>query len=243
MGTLNPVDQHYLAENFIAFFNRNYRRVAELHIESGWVPPGTRVDEFEAAIRTVSEPIFGKPLREISFGHFLLRLFQTARRFNMEVQPQLVLLQKTLLAIEGLGRRLYPDLDLWSTAKPFLERWMSEQIGPRSYVNRLRVEAPAWGQILPELPGLLHRALKQVVERDLELRLQSRDLERIRRDLRRGARRSYLTMIGATSLIAAAVLTAWEGPTAQPIPPLAWVLLALGAVLLLMARPRGSDRA
>ena len=131
IGTLSPVDQHYLAENFLAFFRRDYRRVAELHIESGWVPRDTRVDEFESAIRTVCEPIFDRPLREISFGGFLLTLFQTARRFNMEVQPQLVLLQKTLLNIEGLGRQLDPDLDLWTTAKPFLERWMNEQIGWR----------------------------------------------------------------------------------------------------------------
>jgi ubiquinone biosynthesis protein len=138
MGTLSPVDQHYLAENFLAFFHRDYRRVAELHVESEWVPAGTRVDEFEAAIRTVCEPIFERPLKDISFGHLLLRLFQTARRFNMEVQPQLVLLQKTLLNIEGLGRQLYPELDLWQTAKPFLERWMSEQVGPGRGAARLR---------------------------------------------------------------------------------------------------------
>jgi ubiquinone biosynthesis protein len=240
MGTLNPVDQHYLAENFLAFFNRDYRRVAELHIESGWVPPGTRVEEFEAAIRTVSEPIFGKPLKEISFGHFLLRLFQTARRFNMEVQPQLVLLQKTLLSIEGLGRRLYPELDLWQTAKPFLERWMSEQVGARSYLQRLRTMAPEWGKTLPEVPVLLHRVLTQAVERDLELKVTSRELEQIQRELRRMARRSYYTNVGAALFIAAAVLTAWGEPALGRLPLPVLILAGVGAVLILIARPRGS---
>ncbi len=152
MGTLNPIDQRYLAENFLAFFNRDYRRVAELHVESEWVPDGTRVDEFESAIRTVCEPIFEKPLKEISFGNVLLRLFQTARRFNMEVQPQLVLLQKTLLNIEGLGRQLYPELDLWKTAKPFLERTMSEQLGARALLRNIRDNVPAWSSAMPELP-------------------------------------------------------------------------------------------
>ncbi|NOX76535.1 MAG: ubiquinone biosynthesis regulatory protein kinase UbiB, partial [Gammaproteobacteria bacterium] len=153
MGTLNEQDQHYLAGNFLAFFQRDYRKVAELHVESGWVPEGTRVEEFEAAIRTVCEPIFERPLKDISFGHLLLRLFQTARRFDMEVQPQLVLLQKTLLNIEGLGRQLYPELDLWQTAKPYLERWMSEQIGVRSLGRAMKRNAAQWSEQLPELPG------------------------------------------------------------------------------------------
>ncbi|MGB5729256.1 MAG: ubiquinone biosynthesis regulatory protein kinase UbiB, partial [Thiogranum sp.] len=161
MGTLSPQDQRYLAENFLAFFRRDYRRVAELHVESEWVPRGTRIDEFEAAIRCVCEPIFERPLKEISFGQLLLRLFQTARRFSMEVQPQLVLLQKTLLNIEGLGRQLYPDLDLWQTAKPFLERWMSEQVGPRAFVGRMRRSLPEWSERLPEIPELLHHTLRQ----------------------------------------------------------------------------------
>ena len=135
MGTLTEVDKNYLAQNFLAFFHRDYRRVAQAHIDSGWVPPDTRVDEFEAAIRAVCEPIFARPLKEISFGKLLLRLFQTSRRFNIEVQPQLVLLQKTLLNIEGLGRELDPDLDLWQTAKPYLERWMGEQVGWRGLVR------------------------------------------------------------------------------------------------------------
>jgi len=159
MGTLSDVDKNYLAQNFLAFFRRDYRRVAEIHLESGWIPSETRVEEFETAIRAVCEPIFNKPLREISFGKVLLRLFQTSRRFNIEIQPQLVLLQKTLLNIEGLGRDLDPDLDLWSTAKPYLERWMSEQVGWRGLLKNIRNEAPRWSALLPQLPRLLHQAL------------------------------------------------------------------------------------
>jgi ubiquinone biosynthesis protein len=161
MGTLTEVDKNYLAQNFLAFFNRDYRRVAQAHLDAGWVPEGTRVDEFEAAIRAVCEPIFARPLREIYFGRLLLRLFQTSRRFNVEVQPQLVMLQKTLLNIEGLGRELDPDLDLWQTAKPFLEKWMREQVGWRGLVRTIRHEAPFWAATLPQLPRLVHRALAE----------------------------------------------------------------------------------
>ena len=167
MGSLTEIDKQYLARNFIAFFRRDYRRVAEVHIESGWAPPGTRVEEFETAIRAVCEPIFDKPLKEISFGKVLLRLFQTSRRFNIEIQPQLVLLQKTLLNIEGLGRDLDPDLDLWSTAKPFLERWMSEQIGWRGLVRRVGEEVPFWSELLPQLPRLVQQFLSR--EREIAL--------------------------------------------------------------------------
>ncbi len=159
MGTLTDIDKHYLAQNFIAFFRRDYKRVAEVHIESGWAPIDTRVDELEAAIRAVCEPIFDKPLREVSFGRVLLRLFQTSRRFGIEIQPQLVLLQKTLLNIEGLGLQLDPELDLWKTAKPWLERWMSEQVGWRGFLKSLRAEAPNYATVLPQLPRLLHRYL------------------------------------------------------------------------------------
>jgi ubiquinone biosynthesis protein len=164
MGTLTETDKHYLAQNFLAFFRRDYRRVALAHIESGWAPKGTRVDDFEAAIRAVCEPIFDKPLKDISFGKLLVRLFQTSRRFNMEVQPQLVLLQKTLLNIEGLGRELDPELDLWTTARPYLERWMSEQVGWRGLLRRIGDEVPYWGTLLPQLPRLLHQALTRVAE-------------------------------------------------------------------------------
>jgi len=161
MGTLSEVDKNYLAQNFLAFFNRDYRRVAQAHLDAGWVPAGTRIDQFEAAIRSVCEPVFARPLKEIYFGRLLLRLFQTSRRFNVEIQPQLVMLQKTLLNIEGLGRQLDPELDLWSTAKPVLERWMSEQVGWRGWLRTLRREAPYWASTLPQLPRLAHRALAE----------------------------------------------------------------------------------
>jgi ubiquinone biosynthesis protein len=172
MGTLTEIDKSYLAQNFLAFFRRDYRRVAEVHVESGWAPKETRVDEFETAIRAVCEPIFAKPLREISFGRVLLRLFQTSRRFNIQVQPQLVLLQKTLLNIEGLGRELDPELDLWATAKPFLERWMSEQVGWRGLLRRLRVEAPSWTTLMPEIPRLVHRYLDDTSGARVQQQLQ-----------------------------------------------------------------------
>ena len=161
VGTLTEFDKDYLAQNFIAFFHRDYKRVAELHVESGWVPATTRIDELEGAIRAVCEPQFDRPLKDISLGQVLLRLFQTSRRFNVEIQPQLVLLQKTLLNIEGLGRDLDPELDLWSTAKPFLERWMEEQIGWRGLVVQLKKEAPRFVHLLPQLPRLLHAALQK----------------------------------------------------------------------------------
>jgi len=159
MGSLTDSDKHYLAQNFIAFFRRDYKRVAEVHIECGWAPAETRVDELESAIRAVCEPIFDRPLREVSFGRVLLRLFQTSRRFGIEVQPQLVLLQKTLLNVEGLGLQLDPELDLWKTAKPWLERWMNEQIGWRGFLKALHTEAPNYATLLPQLPRVLNRYL------------------------------------------------------------------------------------
>lgn len=161
IGSLTAVDKEYLAQNFTAFFRRDYKRVAELHIESGWVPKETRVDELESAIRAVCEPYFDRPLKELSLGLVLMRLFQTSRRFHVEIQPQLVLLQKTLLNIEGLGRDLDPELDLWNTAKPFLERWMLEQIGPQKLLEELKNQAPLYAKLLPELPALLANYLKQ----------------------------------------------------------------------------------
>ena len=165
VGTLSEFDKNYLAQNFLAFFRRDYRRVAELHVESGWVPAQTRVEELEGAVRACCEPFFDRPLREISLGLVLMRLFQASRRFNVAIQPQLVLLQKTLLNIEGLGRQLDPDLDLWVTAKPILERWMNEQIGWAGFVGRLRTEAPQWANTLPQLPRLVHAALTAQVDR------------------------------------------------------------------------------
>ena len=161
VGTLSDVDKSYLAQNFLAFFQRDYRRVAELHVESGWVPRATRVEELEGAVRACCEPVFDRPLKEISLGLVLMRLFQASRRFNVEIQPQLVLLQKTLLNIEGLGRQLDPDLDLWVTARPILEVFMDEQFGVRGMWDRLKQEAPRWGQIVPQIPRLAHAALLQ----------------------------------------------------------------------------------
>ena len=161
VGTLTEVDKEYLAQNFAAFFRRDYKRVAELHIESGWVPAATRVDELEAAVRAVCEPYFDRPLKELSLGMVLMRLFQTSRRFQVEIQPQLVLLQKTLLNIEGLGRELDPDLDLWATAKPFLEKWMLEQVGPQRLLSELKAQAPRYAKLLPDLPLLLHGYLQR----------------------------------------------------------------------------------
>lgn len=238
MGTLSPSDQRYLAENFLAFFRRDYRRVAELHVESEWVPANTRVDEFESAIRTVCEPIFERPLKDISFGHLLLRLFQTARRFNMEVQPQLVLLQKTLLNIEGLGRQLYPDLDLWQTAKPFLERWMSEQVGPRAFMRNLRTSLPVWTETLPEIPQLLHKTLEQAVNGKLRIEWHSEELRQMRQELRAANRRTVAAIIGAGSIVAAALVYGLDGYAPAMIggaPLLTWIFGALGVAFVVAA--------
>jgi len=181
VGTLNKEDKRYLAENFIAFFNRDYRKVAELHADSGWVPADTNIADFEMAIRTVCEPIFQKPLEDISFGNVLLQLFNTARRFNMVLQPQLVLLQKTLLYVEGLGRLLYPQLDLWQTAKPFLENWMKEQVGPKAMFKKVHDNLPFWSEKLPEMPDLLYDAMKQLKRNPFEQqRLHELQIEAIK---------------------------------------------------------------
>jgi len=159
VGALSDFDKNYLAQNFLAFFKRDYHRVATLHLESGWVPPDTRVEELESAIRAVCEPYFDRALKDISLGQVLMRLFSTSRRFNVEIQPQLVLLQKTMLNVEGLGRSLDPELDLWKTAKPYLERWMNEQVGWRGWYERLKLEAPQWSKTMPQLPRLIHQLL------------------------------------------------------------------------------------
>jgi ubiquinone biosynthesis protein len=236
MGTLAPDDQRYLADNFLAFFNHDYRRVAELHIQSGWVPAGTRLDEFEAAIRSVCEPIFAKPLKEISFGQLLLRLFQTARRFNMEVQPQLVLLQKTLLNIEGLGRQLYPDLDLWQTAKPILEQWMKEKASPQAAFKTLQQEAPNWLHTLPTLPRLIQDIGQQVQGGKLKMQLSSKDLEKIQQEIHKSSQRTTTTISGAAFIIAAAIIKTLDGSEATmfaEIPILSYLLGLLGVLLLL----------
>ena len=240
VGTLTSDDQRYLAENLLAFFERDYRRVAELHVESGWVPPETRVDEFESAIRTVCEPIFEKPLAEISFGHFLVRLFQTARRFDMEVQPQLVLLEKTLLNIEGLGRMLYPELDLWTTAKPYMERWMRDQIGIKGLAKRTRRNLISIADQLPDLPLIAHRIL---LAADLEARRQFVGRNATNgpfRDAEDGAGVTARALAGAT-LAVCGTLVLVLGP-GQILPPeFALVLVGLawlGAAWLLWSSDR-----
>ena len=244
MGTLTTRDQRYLAENFLAFFNRDYRRVAELHVQSEWVPAHTRVDEFEAAIRSVCEPIFERPLKDISFGHLLLRLFQTARRFNMEIQPQLVLLQKTLLNIEGLGRQLYPDLDLWQTAKPFLERWMSEQVGPRSLFKTLKENLPLWAEMLPQLPGMIHDLAKRAQQGELELEWRSKQLEQLRDEVARANRRSFGAIVAVGLMISAALVLGLDGYAPRMVgdaPLLTWLLGGLAIVVLISYWP-SNDR-
>ncbi len=226
IGTLDDRDRRYLAENFMAFFDRDYHRVARLHVDSGWVPADTRVDEFESAIRTVCEPIFNKPLKEISFGQVLIRLFSIARAFNMEVQPQLVLLQKTLLNIEGLGRQLYPELDLWQTGAPVLREWMEEQTGPRAMVRRIRRDLPEIRYMLDRLPVVARKLLDRV-EQD------EKPIGPDRATLRRWARSRYLAFSGAAALLAGAVLLGfgvapvWAG----------WALGAAGLGLLFTGRP------
>ena len=197
VGSLQPRDQHYLAENFLAFFDRDYRRVAALHVESGWVPPGTRIDELESAVRTVCEPIFNKPLKEISFAQVLLRLFETARRFDMKIQPQLILLQKTLLNIEGLGRELYPELDLWKTAQPILRLWMRERMSPRAILRRVRTQLPDTIEALKQVPQLFQTAVRDAAEGRLTFRIDDPGVRQMREELRHAHSRRDLAMAAA----------------------------------------------
>jgi ubiquinone biosynthesis protein len=242
VGSLTTEDQRYLAENLLAFFNRDYYRVAELHVESGWVPKGTRVEEFESAIRSVCEPIFNKPLSEISFGHFLLNLFQTARRFDMEVQPQLVLLQKTLLYIEGLGRQLYPELDLWATAKPYLERWMKDQVGPKAFTRKLKKNLPQMTEYAADMPILLHKVLVDASEGRLELNWKSEELEKLRADSRQHQRNLISAISGGTLLITG-TLTLLLGPgqllSATAVTTAGLGLSAVGGLTLLRSWLKG----
>jgi ubiquinone biosynthesis protein len=206
VGSLSLSDQRYLAENFLAFFNRDYRRVAEMHIESGWVPSNTRVEDFESAIRSVCEPIFDKPLKDISFGLLLMRLFQTARRFNMVVQPQLVLLQKTLLNIEGLGRQLYPDLDLWQTAKPFLEDWFHQRLGPKAKIKQLVKQFPQIAEHFPEMPMLLFQALDSATHTKLQLETQNKEISHLRQQIEKDHKGTVWTILASAIVIASAIL-------------------------------------
>lgn len=203
VGSLNKQDKHYLAENFMAFFNRDYRRVAQLYIDSGWIPVDTDVEDFEFAIRTVCEPVFKKPLAEISFGHFLVNLFNTASRFNMKIQPQLVLLQKTLLYVEGLGRQLYPELDLWTTAKPFLEDWLKSQVGMRSVLSQFKEKIPSWTKKFPELPDLLYDSLQQHKRWQYNV---EQFMSGFQKEKKRSRKSRYLFYIGAISVTAGVFL-------------------------------------
>lgn len=206
MGTLNAQDQRYLAENFIAFFNRDYRQVAQLHVDSGWVPPETSVEEFEKTIESVCEPIFGKPLEEISFGYLLINLFETAQKFNMPVQPQLVLLQKTLLYIEGLGRELYPQLDLWKTAKPFLEDWLKERMSVKTLLREIMQKAPLWREKMPEIPDLIYSNLKQAQQNQTLIEQQSKLLQSQIEQTARHNRAQFYYFIGAALIITTGLL-------------------------------------
>jgi len=206
VGSLSLTDQHYLAENFLAFFNRDYRKVAQMHVESGWVDSSTRIEEFESAIRSVCEPIFEKPLKDISFGQLLLRLFQTARRFDMHVQPQLVLLQKTLLNIEGLGRQLYPDLDLWQTAKPFLELWFKERMGPKAKITKLLKQFPEVAEHFPEIPTLLFKTLDNAANSQKRAENQQRELVLLREQMNTQHRNTLWSIYIGAILISLAVL-------------------------------------
>lgn len=242
VGTLSGEDQRYLAKNFLAFFNRDYRRVAQLHLDSGWVPDTVRVGDLEMAIRTVCEPNFSRPLKEISFGQILVRLFQTVRRFDFVIQPQLVLLQKTLLNVEGLGRQLYPDLDLWTTAKPFMERAMRNEVIFDSMLDRLPGSTPDWFRRLPDLPVQLEHALQNAARGEFKVSLQSDELRRLEKILRNNNRRSLLTTIGTASLISGAVIMGLDGLQPQIVwgaPLQTWVLGVAGVVFLLAAVRRG----
>lgn len=230
VGSLTREDQDYLARNLLAFFHQDYYEVAALHIESGWVGEHTRANEFAAAIRTVCEPILEKPLKDISFGQVLLGLFQTARRFNMEVQPQLVLLQKTLLNIEGLGRQLYPDLDLWSTAKPYLEQWMKDRAGVSGLWESLKRQAPELSHQLPELPVLAHQALSRMEHEHRQRHQQVDSINAMRLHMARQGKRLYRLRVG---LILLAVALAWQ-PLSGWIALQEWPVLAAAAIGLLL---------
>jgi ubiquinone biosynthesis protein len=231
VGTLDPRDQHYLAENFLAVFDRDYRRVAMLHVESGWVPPDTRVDEMESAVRTVCEPVFDRPLQDISFGNILLRLFEISRRFDMEVQPQLILLQKTLLNIEGLGRDLYPQLDVWSTASPILREWMRERVSPLQVLKSLRQQAPDLIEAARALPALIKGAVERARGGTLKMQVETPSIEALQAEIRSNGRRRDAITIGSAILLGGLV---WLGVgAATPWP--GWVLSIGGVIWLVVA--------
>jgi len=232
VGTLQPRDQHYLAENFLAFFNRDYARVAALHVESGWVPKGTRVDELESAVRTVSEPIFNKPLKEISFAQVLLRLFETARRFDMHIQPQLILLQKTLLNIEGLGRELYPELDLWKTAHPILRQWMRDRMRPRALLKRVRAQLPDTVEALKQLPQIFQTSVREAAEGRFRVQVEYPEVAELRRELRHSAYRRDIALSAGFLWLSGLIWAAFIAPFRW----LGWAQMAAAVALFLWYR-------
>jgi ubiquinone biosynthesis protein len=232
VGTLSPSDQKYLAGNFLAFFDRDYHRIAKLHLESGWVPPGTRVDELESAVRSVCEPIFNKPLSEISFAQVMIRLFETARRFDMEIQPQLILLQKTLFNIEGLGRELYPQLDLWKTAHPILRRWMGEQLGGRAALRQLREDLPQIREALQELPRVIKYVSEQIADGELKLDVHAPEFQEIRDQLKAQQQQRFMLTISASTVISGVLVLVLAGTTW-----VGWTLVIAGVVSAIAARP------
>jgi len=236
IGTLSRDDQYYLAKNLLAIFKRDYRRVAELHVECGWVPPDTPVNAFEATMRSVCEPIFQKPLKDISFGMLLLQLFQTASRFNMEVQPSLVLLQKTLLNVEGLGKQLYPELDLWENALPFLERWQKQRLSPISNLKKVSERIPEWLEQLPEIPELLFDAMQEIKQsrghREAMEQEREKRFARFRNHRRRRNRLLGMVLVAMAGLSLQPTIAAWIADL--PLPSL--LLTGFGLVLLLSSR-------
>lgn len=238
MSSLSKFDQRYLAENFMAFLDRDYRRVAELHVESGWVPAGTRIDEFEFAIRTVCEPLFDRSLTEISFGTMLLRLFQTARQFGMVIMPQLLLLQKTLVNIEGLGRQLYPELDIWKTARPLFEYWMHDRLGVRGLAKGLKENLPRWLDRLPDLPNKTIDIIEKIRDGKIQVEIKAPELEKIRTEIRQSNQRSVLATIGSAFIICAAVIFGLDGYSPAMVggvPYLTWLFGGVGLLLLLFS--------
>ncbi|MCH8976898.1 MAG: ubiquinone biosynthesis regulatory protein kinase UbiB [Proteobacteria bacterium] len=238
MSSLSEFDQRYLAENFMAFLDRDYQRVAELHVESGWVPAGTRIDEFEFAIRTVCEPLFDRSLTEISFGTMLLRLFQTARQFGMVIMPQLLLLQKTLVNIEGLGRQLYPELDIWKTARPLFKYWMHDRLGVRGLAKGLKENLPRWLDRLPDLPNKTIDIIERLRDGKIQVELKAPELEKIRTEIRQSNKRSVLATIGSAFIICAAVIFGLDGYSPAMVggvPYLTWLFGGVGLLLLLFS--------
>jgi len=232
MGTLSASDQYYLAENFLAFFDRDYYKIAKLHIDSGWVPPDTRIDELETAVRTVCDPIFNKPLSEISFAQVLLGLFETAQQFDMEIQPQLILLQKTLFNIEGLGRELYPELDLWKTAQPILRSWMDEQVGVNAIVKNIRDNLPQLRETLREMPNILKKLTTRVNDNDFHAR-QSLEIQNLKNQLYKQQKQRFFISIGSTAIISATLILLFSNITW-----LGWLLIILGITSIFFANPK-----